>query len=137
LIPVDGARDRTQAVNEAIMASKELSLDVRCPLVLCVQAARGVDKYETKIPTAGDCQWASAIEQTCDKLLGIWRPSLTEQAGATIEVNKKDLVVHDRLFIAKLLKQRMEKAGQIFALNFAPEFVRLSDIEINNTEVTR
>jgi hypothetical protein len=36
----------------------------------------------------------------------------------------------ERLFIAKLHKQRLAPAGQTFLLHFAPEYVRLADIEI-------
>src|SRR5207244_3467099 len=123
-----------QQVGEAIAGSKELARDLGCPIVIDVQASRAVDKRQQKIPGASDCQWASAIEQVSDKLLGIWRPCLTEDENDTIDVNGHDLVVNQRLFVAKLLKQRMAAAGQIFPLVFAPEFVRLSDIELQMDE---
>jgi hypothetical protein len=98
-------------------------------VVLCVQAGRKVDEYEEKIPGASDCQWASDIEQTCDKLLGIWRPVLTEDPDQDIKVNGQVYKPTQGLLIAKLLKQRMAPAGQKFVLNFAPEWVSLMDVE--------
>lgn len=129
IVPVERQMERVQQVGEAIVRSKELARYVGAPILMCVQASRAVDGRIDKIPTAADCQWASAIEQASDKLLGIWRPALTEEAGSAIEVNGKDYTVSQRLFVAKLLKQRMASAGHIFPMLFAPELVRLSDIE--------
>jgi len=132
IIPVERASERMEQVTEAIIRAKSLAQYVGAPMVLCVQAARRVDTYDNKIPAASDCQWASAIEQTADKLIGIWRPSLTEEPGATIDIGKQEIVVTPKLFIVRLLKQRMADAGQTFILNFAPEFARLADMELRN-----
>jgi len=131
-IPVERASERVEQVGEAIIRAKELAQYIGAPMVLCVQAARRVDTYDNKIPAASDCQWASAIEQTADKLIGIWRPSLTEGEGSTIDIGTQEIVVTPNLFIARLLKQRMADAGQTFILNFAPEFARLSDMELRH-----
>lgn len=137
IIPVDSARDRVTQVGEAIVRSKELAIDIGAPIVFCVQANRKVDDYGEKIPGANDCQWASAIEQTADKLIGIWRPVLTEDEDAVINMNGKEIKITQNLFIARLLKQRMAIAGQTFVLNFAPEFVRLSDMELHHADLTQ
>jgi replicative DNA helicase len=131
IIPVEHSADRVEQVGEAIIRSKELARYVGCPIVLCVQAGRRVDQYENQIPTASDCQWASQIEQAADKLLGIWRPSLTKPEGHIIDYAPgKQVATNQSLLIAKLLKQRMESAGHVFALHFAPEWVRLADLEL-------
>lgn len=130
IIPVDGAKDRTTQVGEAINASKELAIDCGCPIVIAVQAKTDVDKYDLKIPGAGDTQWASAIGQVCDKQIGIWRPILTEGEGATIDIGNDTINVTQNLMVAELSKQRMAPAGFKFILNFAPEYVRLSDMEL-------
>jgi hypothetical protein len=98
---------------------------------MCVQARRDVDQYNTKIPAAGDCQWASQIEQAADKLLGIWRPCLTEDVEF-IKINGIEVQVSQSLFIAKLLKQRWSPAGQTFFLHFDPAAVKLADLELRN-----
>lgn len=131
IIPVERSRDRVEQVGEAIIRSKELARYVGCPIVMCVQAGRRVDHYDNKIPTASDCQWASQIEQAADKLLGIWRPCLTEPDGQMIDYAPgKQTPTTQRLLIVKLLKQRMEAAGHVFALHFAPEWIRLADLEL-------
>lgn len=135
IIPVDKAVDRVTQVGEAIVRSKELAIDIGAPIVFCVQASRKVDDYGEKIPTASDCQWASAIEQTADKLLGIWRPALTEEPNTVLNIGGREVKLSQNLFIARLLKQRMAPAGQTFVLNFAPEYVRLSDMELRDIEL--
>lgn len=135
IIPVDKPSDRVAQVGEAIVRSKELAIDIGAPVVFCVQAGRRVDDYGEKIPTAADCQWASAIEQTADKLIGIWRPVLTEDPDAVLNMAGREVKITQTLFIARLLKQRMAQAGQTFILNFAPQFVRLSDMELDQNYV--
>jgi len=135
IIPVEKASDRVTQVGEAIVRSKELAIDIGAPIVFCVQASRKVDDYGEKIPTASDCQWASAIEQTADKLLGIWRPVLTEDADAVLNMGGKEIKITQNLFIARLLKQRMAQAGNTFVLNFAPQYVRLSDMELHHADL--
>ena len=134
IIPVDNARDRVTQVGEAIVKSKELAIDIGAPIVFCVQAGRKVDDYGEKIPTASDCQWASAIEQTADKLLGIWRPVLTEDKDAVLSIEGREVKITQNLFIARLLKQRMAQAGHTFVLNFAPQYVRLSDMDLHHAD---
>lgn len=133
IVPVDRAQDRVNQVSEAINRSKtDLAMNVGCPVVICVQADRGVDKYASKVPTSSDCQWSSAIEQASDKLFGIWRPALTQDEGSSVRVNGTEIAVTDSLLIAKLLKQRFAAAGKLFALHFAPEYIKLADLELRS-----
>lgn len=137
IVPIEGrAKERTQQVSEAILRSKELAGDIGAPIVVCVQARRDVDTYKSKIPTVGDCQWASAIEQAADKLLGIWRPCLTEQKvmGEMIKINGQEMQLTQNLFVAKLLKQRWYSAGHVFLLHFDPAAVKLADLELRIDE---
>jgi replicative DNA helicase len=134
IIPIDKAAERNTQVADAINRAKtDLAMNVGCPVVFGVQAGRDVDKRASKIPISSDCQWASEIEQAADKLIGIWRPCLTEDVK-TVQVNKTDYSVTPELLVAKLLKQRGEQAGQTFALHFAPQWIRLSDIELRQYE---
>lgn len=136
IVPVAHARERIQQVSEAILKSKELAGDIGAPIAVCVQARREVDTYKSKIPTAADCQWASAIEQASDKLLGIWRPCLTEQKvmGEMVKVNGQEVQLTQNLFVAKLLKQRWYSAGHVFLLHFDPAAVKLADLEMRHGE---
>lgn len=136
IVPVERARERVQQVGEAILQAKELAANIGAPVVVCVQARREVDTYKAKIPTAADCQWASAIEQAADKLLGIWRPCLTEERliGEIVEIAGQKVQLTQNLFVAKLLKQRWYSAGHVFLLHFDPAAVKLADLEMRHNE---
>lgn len=130
IVPVERASEKVQQVGDAIDRAKtELAMNCGCPVVLCVQASRAVDKSKSKIPTSADCQWSSAIEQASDKLFGIWRPCLTENVDE-VRINKEQIKVTPNLLVVKMLKQRFAAAGQVFPLFFAPEFVKLADMEL-------
>lgn len=130
IVPVERAADRIQQVNEAVIRAKELAIDLDCPIVICTQAGRQVDKYDVKIPAEGDPQWSSGIEQTIDKEFGLWRPWKTEpHDGPGINVNGRVWPITQNLFIIKNTKQRGEDSGQIFVCHFAPEYVRLAEME--------
>lgn len=131
IIPLDNNESRMDQVAEAIGGSKELAQTIACPVIFNVQAARAVDSREEQIPTASDCQWSSAIEQAADKLFGFWRPWLTaKDRTKTLRYNGTELKITPNLFISKCLKQRFAVAGDIFVSNFEPQFVKLSDMEV-------
>lgn len=132
IVPIERAAERVTQVSEAIVRAKELAAYVAAPIVVGVQAGRAVDTKQQKIPGPADCQWASAIEQAADKLIGIWRPVLTEDKDAIVKINGSEIRVTQQLLIAKLLKQRMAPAGDVFPLHFAPEYVRLTDLELRD-----
>lgn len=135
LIPVDGASNRQDQVQEVPPLVKELAMRVGVPAICGVQASRDVDDLRAKIPQPRHCQWASSIEQAADKLFGLWMPHLTERKDSPpIEISPdKSAVITDNLLIMKLLKQRFEKAGDIFALHFAPQYLKLAQLEIVNS----
>lgn len=131
IIPIEKSAERVSQVTEAIMETKELAKRFGCPILVGVQARRDVDDRKIKIPTAGDCQWASAIEQVADKLFSLWRPILTEEEGAIVgKLNGSNVLATPTLLVAKLLKQRFGPAGHVFNLYFAPEYLRLEEIEL-------
>lgn len=129
IIPIEKSAERVQQVTEAIMETKELAKRFGCPIIVGVQARRDVDEKKNKLPSAGDCQWASAIEQVADKLFSLWRPILTEDEGAIVgKLNGSNILATPTLLVAKLLKQRFGPAGQVFNLYFAPEYLRLEEM---------
>jgi replicative DNA helicase len=132
IIPIEKSAERVQQVTEAIMQTKELAKRFGCPILVGVQARRDVDDKKNKLPGAGDCQWASAIEQVSDKLFSLWRPILTEEEGAIVgKLNGSNVLASPTLLVAKLLKQRFGPAGQVFNLYFAPEYLRLEEMSFN------
>jgi replicative DNA helicase len=135
IIPIEKSAERVQQVTEAIMQTKELAKRFGCPILVGVQARRDVDEKKNKLPGAGDCQWASAIEQVSDKLFSLWRPILTEEEGAVVgKLNGSNVLATPTLLVAKLLKQRFGPAGQVFNLYFAPEYLRLEEMSFYGNE---
>jgi len=130
LIPVTGMSGRAESVQEVPPLVKELAMRVGVPAVCGVQAARDVDDLRIKIPLPRHCQWASSIEQAADKLFGLWMPYKTEPTGAPpIEVAPgKSAPITETLLIMKNTKQRFDRANHTFALNFAPQYLRLEQM---------
>jgi len=131
IVPVERSADRIQQVNEAIIRGKELAIDTDCPIIANTQAGRQVDKYDIKIPQEGDAQWSSGIEQTIDKMFGLWRPWKTEDHdGPGITVNGKTWKITQNLLVIKNTKQRGEDiAPHPFVCHLAPQFVQLAEME--------
>lgn len=132
ILPVERGESRAEQVGEAIHLLKELAILLRCPILIGVQASRTVDRYQEQIPTAADCQWASAIEQVCDKLIALWRPVLNGVRSIKFkEYDDNEIEVTNETMVIRVLKQRFGEAGMTRVLNFAPQFMRMSDLELN------
>lgn len=130
LIPVLNASDRVQQVTEVPIRVKELAMRVGCPAVLAVQAGRGVDERKVKLPMLADAQWASSIEQTCDKVFALWRPWQTEEQGKAIELEDGNIYqVTETLLIMRMLKQRFEDGRWTWALHFNPKTLELKAVD--------
>jgi len=131
LIPVLNIRDRVQRVTEVPIRIKELALRIGCPAIVGVQARREVDDRLEKIPGMRDAQWASSIEQTSDKVFGLWRPVITEESGGTLSIDGTPGIykINERLLIIRMLKQRGEQGRHTWAMYFAPEYLTLAELE--------
>jgi len=137
LVPVPGFRDRVQRVTEVPILIKEVALRVGCPAIVGVQARREVDDRAEKIPEMRDAQWASSIEQTSDKIFGLWRPCRTEEAGCTLSIEGVEGIypVNERLLVVRLLKQRGEAGRFTWAMFFAPEYLKLAEMEMRRIDL--
>lgn len=132
LIPVPGFSDRIQRITEVPIRIKELALRIGCPAIVGVQARREVDDRSVKIPGMRDAQWASSIEQTSDKIFGLWRPCITENEGDIIDIEIGKYTVSDRLLIIRMLKQRGDRGRYTWGMYFAPEYLKLAEMEKKN-----
>lgn len=131
-IPGQPGKDRSLVVSENLELIKDISLRHRVPSVVAVQAKRDVDEYSgLRIPSLSDAQWASSIEQTADKILGLTRPSLYMDDGSTIKVNADGnevcYPIGERSFCMRVIKQRWGKAGRLFVLDLEPSRGVLSE----------
>lgn len=144
LIPSESHRDRKEQIAEAPIRIKELAQTVGAPAVCAVQASRTVDSYKVKVPRVSDAQWSSSIEQTSDKMLGLWRPILTETAGEPLKgedgQNAKtkgggDIIVEETLLVIKKLKERYNSGSAWLNMHFAPQWLRLTEMELEQKPV--
>lgn len=138
LVPVAHYRDRVQRVTEVPILIKQLALRIGVPAVVGVQASRKVDERAIKIPEINEAQWASSIEQTSDKVFGLWRPCQTEELGQRIELfDGGQYEVTERLFILRMLKQRGDMGRWTWALHFQMEYLRLCELETMYDDLPR
>lgn len=113
--------DRRVDVTEIVQCAKDLALTMGCPVVLIAQAHRRVDDRSWKLPEMQDAMEASAIEQFSDKMISLWKPSVTEPRGAMIEApDGRQLEVTDNLLLFGLIKQKTGPAGGYHALYVDP-----------------
>lgn len=105
---------KTAQVTAAIEGAKNLAMRLCVPVVMAVQAGRQTDSHSDQMPAMADAQWASAIEQACDVVLGVHRPCRRDdfadkmRSGERIHVtlNGQSFVVNDSLMVIGLIKQR-------------------------------
>lgn len=126
-----GHGERRDQVTEATYNAKRLAMQIGAPIIAGVQAGRRVDDYKSPLPTMADAQWSSAIEQTADKQISVWRPRKTHdpEEYPKIPVEGIEYKNDEDLFIIKLLKQRFERGYGAWAVRFKPETLELFDYE--------
>lgn len=132
IIPVQQGVKRHERVAEATFQTKELLMELGVPGIVGVQAGRQVDSYADPIPSMADAQWSSAIEQTADKQISIWRPVKTHDPAEKpyIDVGGNEFSNDEKLLVVKLLKQRFEKGYGSFAVRFIPQTLEVYDYEV-------
>lgn len=130
IIPVASKADRTERVTEAVIQSKHLAMEIGVPIIAGVQASRDTDRKSIQIPGLADAQWASAIEQTADKQLSLFRPGKVLQEGEMIDIGGRDYKVDQSLLVLKLLKQRFDVGSGVWAVHFEPQTLTIQDYTI-------
>lgn len=133
IIPVPGSKERSQQVTEATIQAKHLAMEIGVPIVAGVQASREADRRGIQIPSMADAQWSSAIEQTADKQLALFRPSKVMENGDPIEVGGHEYKVDEYLLILKLLKQRFDIGYGAWPVHFEPQTLTITDYRVTET----
>ncbi len=110
----DGNNKREQMM-EAVNKAKDLAIQFGCPVVLGVQASRGILSREFKLPRLDDGLETSNIEQSSDKAISLWYPMKTEELGVMIDA--VGVPVTENLLIVGLLKQKLGLAPVILPLH--------------------
>lgn len=146
LIKADGTslsvRSKTDHVTAASNGAVLLSRTFNCPVIMAVQAGRAVDQRELRIPTMADLQWASAIEQDADTVLGIWRPwvdhaeAAREGTAKPVHIDGVDIAITETLMVLGIAKTRNDgSGGRRLAAHLDPK--RFRAYSIDTREVMR
>lgn len=137
---------KTAQVSSAIEGAKRLAVELSVPVVIAVQAGRNVDNRDDQMPAMADAQWASAIEQACDIVLGVHRPIRKEsiqndiRAGMhlTVNISGEQHTVTDSLMMIGLVKQRAGIGYGRYAAYLDPVTLKLGALADDHTRtVTR
>lgn len=124
-----GGHERRDQVSEATYEAKRLAMQIGAPIIAGVQATRQVDSYAAAVPTMADAQWSSAIEQTADKQISLWRPIKKVAEGEQLDLEGTSFTVTEDLLVIKLLKQRFERGYGVWGVHFRPETLEMHDYE--------
>jgi replicative DNA helicase len=120
----DGDSKREQMM-EAVNRAKDAAISFGCPVVLGVQTRRESQDRDDKFPCIDDGQETSNIEQSSDKMFGLWYPIKTEKEGKLID----GIPVSKNLLMLRLLKQKLGEAPKTFALYVDPEHNRIGSAD--------
>jgi replicative DNA helicase len=138
IIPITKASERTEQVANATIEAKALGIDLGCAIIGGVQSTRGVDRYENPIPTMSDAQHSSAIEQTADKQIALWRPIKSEEGKgkterkSSVNISGTEFDITPELMVIRVLKQRFDVGHGTYAVRFEPQTLRMTDYDMIN-----
>jgi len=127
IIPVQRGIKRLEQVTEATIQAKHLAMEVGVPIVAGVQARRETDSRSVQIPTMSDGQWTSAIEQTADKQISLFRPVKVMEIGESFTIGNTDYQVDEYMLIIKQLKQRFDVGYGVWPVRFEPQTLDVKD----------
>ena len=139
ITPVNKGMTRTQEVTEHIFRLKNIAQRYKLPVVFAVQAGRVVndrnDGKGVRWPSMSDVQWASAVEQESDVLIGITRPIQYIAEGEIIKQKTKKGVVEyevtQGLIGVNIIKQRFGPVGMKYFYNFNVGTMEFTPIDRN------
>jgi len=115
---------------EVVDRAKDMSLAFSCPVILGTQAGRPILDRRWKMPTLADSLESSNLEQSSDKVLGLWFPKTTEPAGSEIRWSSEEIyTVTDNLLLMSILKQKYGRAPTLTSLHVQPEVNKIFGME--------
>ena len=125
--PSDGNTKREQMM-EAVNKSKDLAIQMGCPVVLGVQAGRQVLDRDYKLPRLEDGMETANIEQSSDKVISLWYPIKTEEKGDMIK--NDNIQVTENILIVGIMKQKMGIAPVSMPLWVNPELNYITGLKV-------
>lgn len=125
-IPYDKAESKTIGISDNLDSLKTMALQLKCPVVVGVQARREVDDTDPAVPQLDDGQWTSNIEQTSDKVLTIVRPS---RYKGELEKFGNQTVTGNKQMVIGVAKQKLGPANFSKWVEFDPIYNTLNRLE--------
>lgn len=130
-----GERTKVAEVMAAVEGAKTIATATGAAVVMAVQAGREADTRRPPLPQLSDMQWASAIEQACDTVLGVLRPvrhplfELDADTGdrPDFPLGGRNYPVTDDLIIINVIKQRHGEGYGTFAGSMDAQTSALSE----------
>lgn len=113
--------DRREQMMEAVNRAKDAAIAFGCPVVLGVQTNRKLMEREDKMPSVEDGAETGNIEQSSDKMFGVWYPIKSVPEGKIITLPGGSYTVDKNLLVVKLLKQKLGAAPLTFPIHVDPE----------------
>lgn len=129
---------KTEHVMAASAGALMMARNLGVAVVMAVQASREADSRRPPLPVLSDMQWASAIEQDCDIILGLCRPAaipavqekIRTEGIARMPVAGEERTVTDSLMMLGVIKARDDGcAGRQYALYLDPVTLDLHGAE--------
>lgn len=132
-------RTKVAEVMAAVEGAKTIARATGAAVVMAVQAGRESDNRRPPMPNLGDMQWASAIEQACDTVLGVLRPirhAAYEYDPATGErpdfaFKGRNYPVTEDLTVLSVVKQRHGEGHGTFIASLDPATLTMGDHQWN------
>jgi replicative DNA helicase len=130
----EGEGDPRIQYSRNVQRCKDMALSLGAPVVLGCQAKQEVMDRNWKLPRMNDGMETASVMHASDKIIGLWRPVVTDGPGATIGQSPA-IDVTDDLLLLGISKQRFGRVGDWWALNvdFAQNRIR-GVMETINTE---
>lgn len=109
-----------------VQRCKDMALAIGAPVMLGCQAKQELMDRSWKLPRMNDGMETSAIMHASDKIIGLWRPLVTEGPDSTIGEGASRMMVNDDLLLLGISKQRFGRVGDWWPLSvdFARNQVR-------------
>lgn len=101
--------------------SKDLALEMGCPVLLGCQARREVDDRRNQLPQMRDGAESSNIEHTADRIFSLHMPYRSSPIGESLlDTYKIDITVRPDLLLLQLIKHKTGQAGGLYPLIVQP-----------------
>jgi replicative DNA helicase len=95
---------------EIVDDSKDLAIEVGCPVVLGCQSSRKVKLREWRMPRADDAAETANFEQSCDIGFSTWMPKNDYPVGTTKKWGQKDYEFTANMLLISMWKQKFGPA---------------------------